>query len=294
MTGEGFNELMHSFSKNEVWFMQTMQDKCYSSDLHDVTADSFDILDGKCLIENPHQCGKSNFAYIYFVTYTCLITFIIFNLVVAVILEGFEDASTNEESDLVGTCLETWRKYDDNYTMVLPLTDVFAFIKEVTDIHNQEKEAKGEVGLLAPFLPPPAAGQGKERKCDITAIPMWIANSSCLHFECGTQHMHFIDAVKMAFTVVLSQNSPVHCKMMKEKAAEDVKESKKIDHLEDKHKKSKEFHRKMFSTGTTDLATEVASTKIQVLFIGRKARKQVLEQKREQIRNKAQTPPAAG
>lgn len=297
MTGEGFNELMHSFSKDEVWFMQVEEDPCYSSDLHDVTADTYDLLKDKCLIDEPNQCGKSNFAYIYFVVYTCLITFIIFNLVVAVILEGFEDASTNEESDLVGHCIETWKKYDVNYRMVLPLPEIFMFLKEVIDISQAAKEEKHERGLLAPFYPP---SLGKDGKCDIKAIPMWIANSSHLHYEVETQSMHFVDAVQMAFAVVLSQNSPMHCKLMKEKAEEDVKESKKIKHFEEKHKKTKDFQRKMTGGGKeTDLATEVASTKIQVLFQGRQARKKVLAEKRalEQQRDiavKAQTPPAAG
>eukprot|EP00746_Dinoflagellata_sp_MGD_P168034 gnl/MRDRNA2_/MRDRNA2_99120_c0_seq1.p1 gnl/MRDRNA2_/MRDRNA2_99120_c0~~gnl/MRDRNA2_/MRDRNA2_99120_c0_seq1.p1 ORF type:complete len:1018 (-),score=164.15 gnl/MRDRNA2_/MRDRNA2_99120_c0_seq1:46-2886(-) len=302
MTGEGFNELMHSFSKNELWFV-TMEDEggpCYSSELHDVTAESYDILKDKCLIDEPNQCGKSNFAYIYFVTYTCLITFIIFNLVVAVILEGFEDASKNEDSDLVGYCIETWKKYDVNYSMVLPLPDVFTFVKEVTEISNQAKLEKGEAGLLCPFLPPPSTGKGKDRKCDITAIPMWIANSNHLHFEFETQNMHFIDVVKMTFAVVLSQNDPMHCRMMKEKAEEDVKETKKMQHAEDRHKRGKDFQRKMSCQGKfTDLATEVASTKIQVLFQGRQARKKVLMQKQElrmeeEQRQKAATPPVAG
>jgi hypothetical protein len=300
MTGEGFNELMHSFSKDEVWFVTMEDGPCYSSDLHDVTAETYDILKDKCLIDEPNQCGKSNFAYIYFVTYTCLITFIIFNLVVAVILEGFEDASTNEESDLVGYCINTWKEKDENHTMVLPLPEVFDFVRKVTEIWNEAKSEKGETGLLAPFIVPPATGKGHERKCDITAIPMWIANSSHLHYDFQSQNMHFIDAVKMAFTVVLSQNSSMHCKMMKEKADEDVKENTRIQNAEDRHKRSKDFHRKMSSGGKfTDLATEVASTKIQVLFQGRKARKQVLAQKRElreqeERRQKAQTPPAAG
>merc|ERR1719235_1024871 len=159
MTGEGFNELMHSFSKDEVWFTQIEADPCYSSELHDVTDESWDILNDKCLIDEPNQCGKSNFAYIYFVAYTCLITFIIFNLVVAVILEGFEDASTNEESDLVGYCINTWKEKDQNYTMVLPLPEVFDFIRQVTVIWNTAKEEKDETGLLAPFVVPPATGK---------------------------------------------------------------------------------------------------------------------------------------
>lgn len=306
MTGEGFNELMHSFSKDEVWFMQVEGDSCYSSELHDINFDTWDILNDKCLIDSPNQCGKPNFAYIYFVAYTCLITFIIFNLVVAVILEGFEDASTNEESDLVELCITMWKKYDENYSMVLPLADIFGFLKEVTDTSNLAKIEKGEAGLLTPFLPPPMSGKGADRKCDITAIPMWIANSSYMNFEVETQHMHFIDAVKMAFAVVLSQNSSMHCKMMKDKAQEDVKESHKIARAEEKHKKAKDFQRKIGGPTRTDLATEVASTKIQVLFIGRKARKRVLKEKREleaaaaqraieeQRKLEAQTPPAAG
>jgi hypothetical protein len=296
MTGEGFNELMHSFSKNEVWFMQEQDSTCYSSDLHDITdGPTWDILNSKCLIEEPNQCGKSNFAYIYFVTYTCLITFIIFNLVVAVILEGFEDASTNEESDLVEHCIKTWKKYDENYSMVLPLSQVFAFLKEVADEHHFNKQEKGDTGLLSPIVLPPMSGKGKDKKCDIQSIPMWVANSSQLHFEMESQTMHFIDAVKMTFAVVLSQNSATHCKLMKEKAEEDVKEAVKIKHLEERKKNEKEFKRKITSVGTTDLATEVAATKIQVLFIGRTARKRVLAKKAAVYQsNRTQTPPAAG
>jgi len=93
---------------------------------------AFDILDKKCLVESPNACG-TDLSYIYFFLYTCMITFVILNLFIAVILDGFEESQHNEIADIIYTCLTTWRRYDPECTMSLPLEKALDYIDEVVE-----------------------------------------------------------------------------------------------------------------------------------------------------------------
>jgi hypothetical protein len=271
MTGEAWNEVMHDLSKNEeYWFKNG--DFCYhtESGLYDVTSETYPILAGKCLLDgefgNPQGCG-SDMAYVYFILYTCCISFVILNLVIAVILEGFEDSNSSEETDIVGTCVDIWRKYDPDCTMILPLQSVFRFIEEVATDHELKKPLQ---------LPEPKKA---EEKIDFSGIPMRIANCCNMKLD-KEQKMHFLDAVKLAIRVILSSNHPEQMREIKE-SEEDPKLLKEFQALEMEQKKRQRYDAFEGKPGAIDLPAEVASTKIQVLFKGRQARKKVNQLKEE-------------
>merc|ERR1719421_218171 len=135
MTGEGWNELMHSLSRDEVWFAQTLQAPCYEQALMDDSPSTWRILKAKCIIDQPNGCG-TDVSYAYFICYTWAITFVILNLVIAVILEGFDDSSKDDCSDIVDSCVSLWKKYDTNCDMKLSLKHCFEYIEELAVVNN--------------------------------------------------------------------------------------------------------------------------------------------------------------
>jgi len=224
--------------------------RCYDSDLMDVTADTYGILEEKCLIEDPQSCGTP-MAYVFFVLYTCIITFVILNLVIAVILDVFEDSSTNDEGDLVSRCIDRWGKYDPNYTMLLPVNDVFKFVSEVAGEH---------LTLVRP-LPDLDQTAGSGGKVDIGKIPMWIANCCDMKLD-ARQHMHFIDVVKVVLRIVLSSNNPQVLSEIKESSAANPKLQRKLDALENQQKARQKYRVIMCQPDCSDLNVDVATIKL--------------------------------
>jgi hypothetical protein len=127
MTGEAWNELMHSLTKNPYEFGHVMGAPCISDFL--VTAENYQSLSDRCLLENPVACGKPGSSVFFFVTYTCIITFIILNLFVAVVLEGFDDSNAGEDDVTVERCVEVWKKFDPDLLMKLPWLKATAFVE---------------------------------------------------------------------------------------------------------------------------------------------------------------------
>merc|ERR1712196_406290 len=79
----------------------------------------FDLLDERCLLDYPIQCGDSVMSYIYFISYMLIIALIVLNLVVAVILEGFEDSASAIEDEIVNLAIDNWKRVDPEYTLVV-------------------------------------------------------------------------------------------------------------------------------------------------------------------------------
>ncbi|CAK0833294.1 unnamed protein product [Prorocentrum cordatum] len=64
----------------------------------------------KCLDQLPNMCSAGGWMPVFFwVTYTLLITFMIMNLVIAVILEGYEDGKPTREGVVIDKCVLLWR-----------------------------------------------------------------------------------------------------------------------------------------------------------------------------------------
>merc|ERR1719287_32361 len=95
-TGEAWNSIMHDLSKTEVdWFRSG--DWCTPQVLFDTgTQENFQVLKDKCLIDYPNSCvaaidGWNPFPWLYWITYTLFIGMVIMNVVIAVILQGYDE-----------------------------------------------------------------------------------------------------------------------------------------------------------------------------------------------------------
>jgi len=120
-TGEGWNLLMWDCGRpNEVNF------SCKSSQ----TYDQIEANDGV-----PEECGNAAAAYLYFVSFTLIITFIFLNLFIAVILQGFGDASASENCKLTDEeydhFREAWMHYDNKATCFIDKNDLPSLLDDL-------------------------------------------------------------------------------------------------------------------------------------------------------------------
>eukprot|EP00913_Durusdinium_trenchii_P015136 g14197.t1 len=161
MTGEGWNYIMHDLSKSQWYYesldpndtvSRTMQlngglgvlDKtCREMDLDSMDFASLDLnQDG--YVDEPTECG-SQLAFIYFISYTILVSFVILNLFIAVIFEGFEESRGSEPMEVITKCLENWERYDPFNTMYIPLSKALDFIDEtVEELMSAKQPQKGQ------------------------------------------------------------------------------------------------------------------------------------------------------
>jgi len=134
-TGEAWNNIMHDLSKDEATYFRE-GDWCTPADLFD-WQENYDVLKNKCLIENPNMCvvassfGHTWIPKAYFIAYTLIISLMIMNLVIAVILEGYEEGKTSPSGEAIDTCVDVWKKYDPDHTMYLSVHRVIELINEV-------------------------------------------------------------------------------------------------------------------------------------------------------------------
>lgn len=157
-TGEAWTEIMHDLMMTEIdWFRAG--DWCVPKSLYDSRREEvYAVLKDKCLIDtpggkySPNACAGDSGAvvWIYWVVYTLLITFVILNILVAVILEGYDEGKDSCEGDNIEECIQCWTRYDPNHTLEIPLQRALDFINEV--IHKL-KEKEGNAEDTFPFMP---------------------------------------------------------------------------------------------------------------------------------------------
>jgi hypothetical protein len=137
-TGEAWNEIMHDLAKTERDFFHAGQWCSPQSLFKSTNDDVWEVLNEKCLIpteENhyrylPNACpgSYSGFSYLFWVFYFMILSTVILNLIVAVILEGYEEGKVNEETDNIDICIDVWKALDVNHRMELPLKDALTFM----------------------------------------------------------------------------------------------------------------------------------------------------------------------
>ncbi|CAE7267744.1 unnamed protein product [Symbiodinium necroappetens] len=143
MTGEGFNEIMHDLSKSQWYYESILEIKCSELDLESRTFANLD-LNGDGMVDDPTECGSA-LAYIYFISYTIFVSFVILNLFIAVIFEGFEESRGSELKEVINKCLENWERYDPFNTMLVALPKALDFIDEtVEELMNAHQPSKGQ------------------------------------------------------------------------------------------------------------------------------------------------------
>jgi hypothetical protein len=130
MTGEGWNELMQSLSRDSEWFGR-LGLPCVDS--MELRPDNFEELKLKCMIDKPVQCGSPYMSVTYFIAYTAVISLVLLNLFVAVVLEGFEGSNDTDEREVITVCIKVWKLYDKNLTLQLDLMMVPRFVEHVQE-----------------------------------------------------------------------------------------------------------------------------------------------------------------
>jgi hypothetical protein len=143
MTGEAWNEIMHSLRSDKFMFESVAGIPCAST--FQVTEENYPVLEQIGYLDQPYQCGAGMGAIVYFLSFTLIVTLVVLNLFVAVIFEGFEDSQKAEEREVIARCCEVWKHYDKDLTLVLPLEDCLVFIGDVIYRHaGQDIFKKGE------------------------------------------------------------------------------------------------------------------------------------------------------
>lgn len=73
----------------------------------------------------------------------------VLNLVVAVILEGFEDSSLDKELEIVNLAIDTWKKYDPKYKLKLDVAKCELLVDEIENavLTREEKKIRDHIQL---------------------------------------------------------------------------------------------------------------------------------------------------
>jgi len=186
-TGEAWNEIMHELALSEVTSYR-QGNWCSPSDLFN-TDTKYEVLKEKCLIEHPNTCAQNPyFSFIFWVTYTLLITFMVMNLVIAVILEGYEDGKESPASEVVDVCVKLWLKHDPDHRMSLPLGQALNFInKALREVEGSSND--------------PAPAGGPSSFSALQSLPMKYV--AALDVQVGENgRVHFISACKQVMRFV--------------------------------------------------------------------------------------------
>lgn len=159
-TGEAWNEIMHDMWKSEADFYRA-GDWCAPDTIYDFE-NKYEVLKDKCLIDIPNGCVQTIFGHniwpvIFWVSYTLLISFMVMNLLIAVILEGYEDGKDSPASEVVEICVKVWLRYDSDQRMSLPMGTSLVFINEALqeiegDRSEDNKGAEGPAAIPMKYV----------------------------------------------------------------------------------------------------------------------------------------------
>lgn len=188
MTGEAWNDLMHSLAKDKQYFGAYLDQVCLVS-MDISTSEQWAIYEAKGQIEDPIECG-TGMAFFYFVTYTLFVTFVILNLFIAVIFEGFDDSQKNIEGDIIQKCIEVWKRFDPTYTMFVSLDDAFRFINTVLEEIHGPPTKDGSSSKRGPKI---ASDDKKEESFDAYSVNLHYMKILNLHVS-DNNTVHFVRA----------------------------------------------------------------------------------------------------
>jgi len=275
MTGEAWNEMMHDLAKSEKDFLmgpRISEDKswCSPAYLWDTDSESsYQVLKDKCMIDHPNQCVEYRFvAQLYFISFCLIITFMILNIVIAVILDGYEDGKSHTEGEVIDMCIQMWAKYDPDYTMFIPFPEAFAYSDEVL---QKLAENNSENQDLAPpvIRPSPTGCHG----IDLACVPMKYAQAFDLQMTEDGQ-VHFIPVAKLVLRIIHTNNDP---ELLKEIEETDTKLSKKDQDKLNRMESNQLMKNNAVLKGSFSLQAQVAASKIQRRFKTRQARRRAQE-----------------
>jgi len=126
MTGEAWNDLMHALAKTRPFYLGVLHRVCVDDMAVDQNFDRWAPF-----LKQPVECGGQS-AYMFFTCYTMVVTYVVLNLFIAVILEGFDDGGRTETEDQLERCVQLWisPKYDPTRKMIIPVEQTLSYLRD--------------------------------------------------------------------------------------------------------------------------------------------------------------------
>ncbi|CAE8604971.1 unnamed protein product, partial [Polarella glacialis] len=217
-TGEAWNQIMYDLavSPQEVFGAGSF---CSPDYLFNPET-TFDVLNDKCLIETPNSCNPGIFprtmVIAYWVSYTLVVSIMVMNLVIAVILESYEDSQGGQEQEIIDMCIQVWRKYDPDHKLSLEMHTLMRFIAEVLPLvlaQDTTTLITKSVAMATPFA-----------TRNIATIPMKFVRALNMPLD-DNNEVAFILAVKQVLTLVSVSSNP---ELIKELLEVEEKMDKKL------------------------------------------------------------------
>jgi len=200
LTGEAWNDIMHSLSKDKQFFLGVLHRPCVEKmQLDNVT--QYQMWKDAGMIDDPIECGNSA-AFVYFTCYTMVVTLICLNLFIAVILEGFDDGGRTETEDLLEKCVSLWLEVDSLHTMSMPLAQGIAFIHRCVDVVFSETNQIMSSSSYLSSSPRPSTALSP---ADLTELSMrWCSALSIRVAPSGD--LQFAQAILGAMRAIAARN----------------------------------------------------------------------------------------
>lgn len=154
-TGEAWNEIMHDIARSPREIFAS-GDWCTPDYLFD-PENHFEVLSEKCLIERPNGCVNSwimgqLMPLTYWVTYTLIVAIMVMNLVIAVILESYEEGKGEKDTEIVEHCVKLWKQRDTDLKMYLPMEEAIAYIAEALNYGMELHQEENRMPIAMPEL----------------------------------------------------------------------------------------------------------------------------------------------
>lgn len=118
-TGEDWNKIMWEISKTEG--PDCISDQDY------ITYQRNEYI--------PHSCGNGTFAFVYFMLFLCVVTWLVINLAVSAVIDGFEASkklnSGKIKQDEILDMVTLWQDFDPKATGWINMFDFICLIIEL-------------------------------------------------------------------------------------------------------------------------------------------------------------------
>jgi len=129
MTGEAWNSIMADLATEKFQTQSILEQPCV--DEMSVTKSNYPFLESEGFLKTPIQCGDSKVSYVFFTMFIVSVFFIVLNLFIAVIFEGFEESRQLQVGNMIQLAMDIWSEYDPNYELILPVDHAITFVGEV-------------------------------------------------------------------------------------------------------------------------------------------------------------------
>lgn len=199
-TGEAWNEIMHDLSRTPQDFRDS-GDWCAPDDLFNPEdSATWRILKSRCLIDHPVSCTplqRAMVPQIFWVLFTSVVAYMMMNLVVAVILEGYMECKPDKDEEVTVVCMKLWRDIDPDLTMSVNFSLALEFIAKVV---QEVCRKRGDEAL--------SLRMAEVVKCDIGKIKMRYVKIWDNVLVSKDGQVSFVQCVKQLLSLIFAQVEP--------------------------------------------------------------------------------------